>query len=41
MNRYIVTRYIGGVLTTYIAENWAHVGCLLATGRIVSWERVA
>ena len=40
-NRYIVTRYQGGELITYIADNWNHVACLLATQKIVSWERVA
>jgi hypothetical protein len=40
-NRWIVTRYIKGELVTYIADNWNHVGCLLATEKIVSFEKVA
>jgi len=40
MSRWIVTRYIDGSLVTYIADNWNHVGCLIATEKIVSWSRV-
>lgn len=38
--RYLVTRYIGGELTTYSVDNWEHVSCLIATEKIVSWSRV-
>lgn len=38
---YIVTRYIDGAVVTYTADNWAHVGCLIATEKLISWERVS
>lgn len=38
MKSYIVTRYISGELTTYVANNWNHVASLIAVGKIVKWE---
>lgn len=38
--RWAVTRYQDGELIGYVAENWNHVGCLLATGRIVSYKEI-
>jgi hypothetical protein len=38
---YIVTRYLDSALTTYTVDNWNHVGCLIATGKIVSFVNVA
>ena len=37
---WIVTRYIDGELTTYIAHNWGHVSVLLGQGKIVNLEEV-
>ena len=41
MARYIVTVPCKGGVETYIAENWNHVGCLIALERIISWEKIA
>lgn len=35
-----VVRYMDGKLVSYVATNWNHVGCLIATERIVSWTKI-